>query len=167
MFSETPSRWLRIAVIFLSAVCVLLTILAGMILWAFGLAPPSNKAVVFVSVEAADSAAAGSQLDVRYGAHARVPLYLVKEGELYLRLQISQTFHAFQVTVDAVRWNAAMLAELVAQHPELRPLLPDPAAPHGGVRWLFPLPAPDSVGAADGSQGASPNSIARWRGRYP
>jgi hypothetical protein len=144
-FEERP-RWLRIALAAAATIVFLLTVPAGVTLWAYGFSPPSDKRVLFVSVKAADGSTAATRFDARYDAHARVPLYLVKEGELYLRLQTSQTFYAFQHVVDSVRWNAAMLAELVRQHPELRAMLPDPGAPDGGVRWLFPLPAPGSAG---------------------
>ncbi len=89
---------------------------------------------LFVGAAAADIAAPEIKFETSFEPYARVPLYLVEDGRLYLRLQISQTFFLFDVRVDPMQWDAAMLAELVRQHPELRALLPDPAAPGGGIR---------------------------------
>ncbi|MGH6880066.1 MAG: hypothetical protein ACREFM_04050 [Hypericibacter sp.] len=129
--------------ILLGVVLAFLTFYGGMELWA-RIAQRGDQEVLFVSVDAADGAAPESRFETDFEPYARVPLYLVEDGRLYLRSQTSQAFQPFDVRVDSMHWNAAMLTELVRQHPELRTLLPDPDAPGGGIRWFHPWPAPDA-----------------------
>jgi hypothetical protein len=138
---EKPAGELVFWSILLGVVLAFLTFYGGMEIWG-RIAKRGDQEVLFVSVAATDIAAPEARFETGFEPYARVPLYLVEDGRLYLRLQISQTFFLFDVRVDSLRWNAAMLAELVRQHPEMRMMLPDPEASDGGVRWLFPAGVP-------------------------
>lgn len=70
--------------------------------------------------------------------------YLVKDGELYLRVQKTKLMILLLGnTTRYERWTAARLHTLTVAHPELLKLLPRPEAPDHGVVWLAtPEPAP-------------------------
>ncbi len=136
---ERPAGELVFWSILLGVVLAFLTSYAGLELWG-RIAQRGDQEVLFVSVDAADGTAPKSRFETGFDPYARVPLYLVEDGRLYLRPQTSQAFPLFDVRVDAMQWNAAMLTELVRQHPELRALLPDPDVPGGGIQWLRPSP---------------------------
>jgi hypothetical protein len=134
-------RWLRIALVFLAATLVLLINLVGWATWFANRLPPEAKSAWFQNVKAASEYSEEGAWRLDFDGHATVPLYLIKDGELYLKLQATQPKYGLYMEVDLPRWDVAMLAELIVLHPELRAMLPDPDAPNGGIRWFHPWPA--------------------------
>src|SRR5262249_6244155 len=103
--------------------------------------PPAAKIASFVKVTAERADAPDSAWEFEFDGHRAVPLYLVRDGVLYLEYQGVQS-KLIANAVDRPEWDAGLLGELMVLHPELRVMLPDPDAPDGGVRWLRPAPAP-------------------------
>jgi hypothetical protein len=143
-FRRLP-RWLRISLVSFAVTFGLLTILAGGLVWYASRLPPANKSAWFQNVKAAGEYSEEGAWRLDFDGDATVPLYLVKDGELYLKLQATQPKYGLYMEIDLPRWDAAMLAELIVLHPDLRPMLPKPDAPDGGIRWFHPWP-PQAAG---------------------
>ncbi len=144
-FFERLPRWLRISLASFAVTFALLTILHGGLVWSASRLPPESKSAWFQNVKAASEYSEEGEWQLDFDGDATVPLYLIKDGELYLKLQATQPKYGLYMEIDIPHWDAAMLAELIVLHPELRLMLPKPDAPDGGIRWFRTWP-PQTAG---------------------
>ncbi len=143
-FRRLP-RWLRISLASFVVTFGLLTVLYGGQAWYANQLPPANKSAWFQNAKAADEYSEEGAWQLDFDGDATVPLYLIKDGELYLKLQATLPKYGLYMEIDLPRWDAAMLAELIVLHPELRPMLPEPDAPDGSIRGFHTWP-PQTAG---------------------
>jgi hypothetical protein len=67
-----------------------------------------------------------------------VPDYQVRDGKLYLQVQVTRPSMLIVTFVSFGDWDAEKVRRFRRKHPELEPLWPDRGRPDGGVRWLRP-----------------------------
>jgi hypothetical protein len=131
-------RWVRITLISLGAAMLSLSLVIGAVIWRITTIPAGPKTAVFQYVAAIKP---GGGKVIEFGSEAEVPLFLVDDGRLYLKVQVTQARHGLYMEVDVPHWDVEMLAALIARHPEIRSLLPDPGSPTGGIKWIALEPA--------------------------
>jgi hypothetical protein len=67
-----------------------------------------------------------------------VPDYQVRDGKLYLLVQVTRPSMLVVTFVSFGDWDAEKVRRFRRKHPELEPLWPERGPPDGGVRWLLP-----------------------------
>lgn len=67
-----------------------------------------------------------------------VPDHLVRDGKLYLKVQVERPGLILATAVSFGNWDAAKVSRFRSEHPELESYWPDPERAGGGVTWLRP-----------------------------
>ena len=67
-----------------------------------------------------------------------VPDHLVRDGKLYLNVQVARPSAILWTTGSSGDWDAAKVSRFRRDHPELESYWPDPEQAGAGVRWLRP-----------------------------
>jgi hypothetical protein len=67
----------------------------------------------------------------RYAFALSVPDYEIRDGKLYLKVQVTRPSMLLVTFVSFGHWDAEKVQRLRSEHPELEPYWPT-----GGVRWI-------------------------------
>jgi hypothetical protein len=65
-----------------------------------------------------------------------VPDHVVRDGKLYLKVQVTRPSMLLVTFVGFGDWDAERIRVFRQQHPELEMYWPDKERPDGGVKWL-------------------------------
>jgi hypothetical protein len=100
----------------------------------------TNVGTIYLAVTdpAAGGLMGGDRFTTQSWLALSVPDYQVRDGKLYLLVQVTRPSMLVVTTVSFGDWDPEKVQLFRQKHPELEPFWPDRERPDGGVQWLRP-----------------------------